>query len=38
MVAAIQSRGDAACRANNANYRLDTMQAREFLGRYLTLP
>jgi hypothetical protein len=26
------------CRANNDNYRLDTVGAREFLGEFLTLP
>jgi hypothetical protein len=30
--------GDANCRANNYNYRLDTVGAREFLGEFLTLP
>ena len=30
--------GDRNCRANNYNYRLDTVGAREFLGQFLTLP
>jgi Trypsin len=30
--------GNGQCNANNLNYRVDTPQAREFLGRFLTLP
>ena len=30
--------GDTNCRANNYDYRLDTANARAFLGQYLTLP
>ena len=30
--------GDAVCRATNVDYRLDTPQARAFLGDYVTLP
>lgn len=30
--------GDSVCRATNVDYRLDTADARAFLGQYLTLP
>lgn len=30
--------GDAVCRATDVTYRLDTDSAREFLGRFVTLP
>ena len=30
--------GDSVCRATNVDYRLDTSSAREFLGKYVTLP
>jgi hypothetical protein len=32
------SNANGGCHATNTNYRLDTPGAREFLGRYLTLP
>lgn len=35
---ATTSQGDPVCRALNWNYRLDTPSAREFLGRFVTLP
>lgn len=38
MIVSTGSGGDAVCRSQNFNYRLDTRWAREFLGRYLTLP
>jgi V8-like Glu-specific endopeptidase len=30
--------GDSVCRATNVDYRLDTLQARAFLARFVTLP
>jgi secreted trypsin-like serine protease len=30
--------GDTPCRSTNVDYRLDTVSARSFLGRYVTLP
>jgi hypothetical protein len=30
--------GDTACRSTNVDYRLDTTDARDFLGHYVTLP
>jgi hypothetical protein len=30
--------GDATCRSTDKTYRLDTPSAREFLGRFVTLP
>ena len=38
MVISVTSGGDGNCRANNYNYRLDTPQARDFLGQFLVLP
>lgn len=38
VVAATTITGDAVCRATNVVYRLDTVAARAFLGRYVTLP
>jgi hypothetical protein len=38
MVVAITTGGDAICRANNYNSRLDTSEARAFYGQYLALP
>lgn len=38
MIVSTTTGGDSVCRAHNLNYRLDTPGAREFLGRYLTLP
>lgn len=35
---AVTSGGDAICRAENYNQRLDVADARAFLGRYLSLP
>jgi secreted trypsin-like serine protease len=37
-LAAITITGDFTCRATNVTYRLDTASARDFLGRYVTLP
>jgi hypothetical protein len=37
-IVATTTGGDAVCRAEDANYRLDTPGAREFLGAYVTLP
>jgi hypothetical protein len=37
-VVAVASGGDAICRAENYNQRLDVADARAFLGRYLALP
>lgn len=37
-VVAVASGGDAICRAENYNQRLDVADARAFLGRYLQLP
>jgi hypothetical protein len=38
MIISVTSGGDAICRANNYNYRVDTSDARNFLGQYLHLP
>jgi hypothetical protein len=38
VVAAVTVTGDAACRATNVVFRLDTPAARDFLGDYVTLP
>lgn len=37
-VAAITITGDAACRATNVTYRLDTASARSFLSQFVVLP
>ena len=37
-VLSITSGGSTQCNANNANYRVDTPQARAFLGQFLNLP
>lgn len=37
-VVAVTTGGDAICRAENYNQRLDVADARAFLGQYLTLP
>jgi hypothetical protein len=37
-IASITIAGDAMCLATNVTYRLDTRVAREFLGRFVTLP
>ena len=38
MIISVTSGGDVNCRAHNYNYRLDTPQARSFLGQFLDLP
>jgi trypsin len=38
LVLSVTSGGNGQCNANNVNYRVDTPQAREFLGRFLALP
>jgi secreted trypsin-like serine protease len=38
IVAAITVTGDAPCKATDKDYRMDTPQAREFLGQFVTLP
>jgi hypothetical protein len=38
MIVAVQSAGDRICRAESFAYRLDTPQARGFLGQFVTLP
>jgi hypothetical protein len=38
LVLSVTSGGNGQCNANNENYRVDTPQAREFLGRFLALP
>jgi secreted trypsin-like serine protease len=38
VIAATTITGDAACRATNVTYRLDTLSARAFLDDYVTLP
>lgn len=38
LVLSVTSGGNGQCNANNVNYRVDTPQARAFLGRFLTLP
>jgi hypothetical protein len=37
-IISVTSGGDGNCRAHNYNYRLDTPQARSFLGQFLVLP
>lgn len=38
LVATSISSDDSACKATNVDYRLDTPAARDFLGKYVTLP
>jgi hypothetical protein len=38
IIVAVTRAGDAMCRAMSEAYRLDTPQAREFLGQFVTLP
>jgi hypothetical protein len=38
LVIAVTTGGNGQCNANNINYRVDTPQAREFLGQFLNLP
>ena len=38
VVAATTITGDSVCRSTNVDYRLDTPEARAFLGQYVTLP
>ena len=38
MIVSTTTGGDLDCRANNDNYRLDRIGAREFLGQFLNLP
>ena len=38
LVLSVTSGGNGQCNANNTNYRVDTPQARAFLGRFLNLP
>lgn len=38
LVLSVTSGGNGQCNANNANYRVDTPQARAFLGQFLLLP
>ena len=38
MIVGVQSQGDRICRAGAITYRLDTPQARAFLGQFVTLP
>ena len=38
IILGVQSEGDRICRAEAIAYRLDTPQAREFLGQFVTLP
>lgn len=38
MIVAVTSGGDPHCRAEEIAYRLDTPQARAFLGQFVTLP
>ena len=38
VVVAVTVTGDANCKATDKDYRVDTPQAREFLGQYVTLP
>lgn len=37
-VISVSTGGNSQCNANNVNYRVDTPQAREFLGQFLNLP
>ena len=38
MIAGVTSTGDMPCRATNVIYRVDTLAARAFLGKYVALP
>ena len=38
LVLSVTSGGNGQCNANNVNYRVDTPQARAFLGQFLALP
>ena len=38
LVLSVTSGGNGQCNANNQNYRVDTPQARAFLGQFLNLP
>ena len=38
LVLSVTSGGNGQCNANNTNYRVDTPQARAFLGQFLALP
>jgi len=38
MIVAVQSGGDRICRAESWAHRLDTPQARAFIGQFVTLP
>jgi V8-like Glu-specific endopeptidase len=38
IVAGTTITGDSVCRATNVDYRMDTVSAQSFLGRYVTLP
>jgi hypothetical protein len=38
IIAAVTITGDSTCRSTNVDYRLDTLSARAFLGRFLSLP
>ncbi|HYI74234.1 MAG TPA: hypothetical protein VEW90_03115 [Gaiellaceae bacterium] len=38
LVLSVTSGGNGQCNANNSNYRVDTSQARAFLGQFLALP
>ena len=38
LVLSVTSGGNGQCNANNTNYRVDTPQARAFLGQFLNLP
>jgi hypothetical protein len=38
LIVATTITGDTACQATNVDYRLDTPSARQFLGRFVTLP
>jgi hypothetical protein len=38
LVLSVTSGGNGQCNANNSNYRVDTPQARAFLGQFLNLP
>jgi hypothetical protein len=38
LVMSVTSGGNGQCNANSHNYRVDTPQARDFLGQFLALP
>ena len=38
IIAGLTSTGETYCKATNVTYRLDTQEARQFLGQYVTLP